>query len=59
MTTMTNPPSYNSGKSYERIKQELMAWREITELSKDKQDIAVALSLPEDDENKIKDNVFD
>ena len=59
MTTKINPPSFNSAKSYERYKQELLAWREITELSKNKQGIAVALSLPEDDENKIKDKVFD
>ena len=54
-----NPPSFNSAKSYERFKQELLAWREITEISKNKQGIAVALSLPDDDENKIKDKVFD
>ena len=59
MTTKINPPSFNSAKSYERFKQELLAWREITELSKNKQGIAVALSLPYDDENKIKDKVFD
>ena len=59
MTTKINPPSFNSAKSYERFKQELLAWREITELSKNKQGIAVALSLPDDDENKIKDKVFD
>ena len=59
MTTKINPPSFNSAKSYERYKQELLAWREITELSKNKQGIAVALSLPEDDEYKIKDKVFD
>ena len=53
-----NPPSFNSAKSYERFKQELLAWREITEISKNKQGIAVALSLPDDDENKIKDKVF-
>ena len=59
MTTKINPPAFNSAKSYERFKQELLAWREITELSKNKQGIAVALSLPDDDENKIKDKVFD
>ena len=52
MTTRINPPSCNSGKSYERFKQELLALREITEQSKHKQGIAVALSLPEDDEKK-------
>lgn len=59
MTTKINPPSFNSAKSYERFKQEILAWREITELSKKKQGIAVALSLPEDDENQIKDKIFD
>ena len=59
MTMKINPPSFNSAKSYERFKQELLAWREITEISKNKQGIAVALSLPDDDENKIKDKVFD
>ena len=59
MTTRINPPSLNSTKSYERFKQELLAWRELTELKKEKQGIAVALSLPEDDENRIKDKVFD
>ena len=58
MTMKINPPSFNSAKSYERFKQELLAWREITEISKNKQGIAVALSLPDDDENKIKDKVF-
>ena len=57
MTTKINQPSFNSAKSYEMFKQELLAWREITELSKNKQVIAVALSLPDDDENKIKDKV--
>ena len=36
MTTRINPPSFNSVKSYERFKQEILAWREITEISKTK-----------------------
>ena len=56
MTTKISPPSLNS--TNERFKQGLLAWREITELKKEKQDIAVALSLPEDDENRIKDKVL-
>ena len=59
MTTGINPPSFSSAKSYERLKQEILAWREITELSKTKQGIAVALSLPEEDESQIKDKVYD
>lgn len=58
MTTRINPPSFTSAKIYERYKQELLAWREITELSKTEQGIAVALSLPEEDESQIKDKVF-
>ena len=37
---------------------ELLAWKEITDLRPDKQGIAIALSLPEDDESKIRENVF-
>ena len=37
----------------------MLAWKEITDLAKNKQGIAVALSLPEDDEHQIKDKVFD
>ena len=54
MTTKINPPSFNTAKSYECFKQELLAWREITDLSKKKQGIEVALSLPEDNESQIK-----
>ena len=58
MTTRINPPSFSSAKSYERFKQEILAWREITELSKTKHGIAVALSLPEEDESQIKDGLI-
>ena len=53
------PPSLEKAKTYERFKQEVLAWREITDLAKNKQGIAVALSLPEDNEHQIKDKVFD
>ena len=59
MTIKINPPSFNSTKSYERFNQELLAWKEITELSNNKHGMAVTLSLPDDDENEIKDKVFD
>ena len=59
MTTRINPPSLEKAKTYERFRQEVLAWREITDLAKNKQGIAVALSLPEDDEHQIKDKVFD
>ena len=59
MTTRINPPSLEKAKNYERFKQEVLAWKGITDLAKNKQGIAVALSLPEDDEHQIKDKVFD
>ena len=37
----------------------MLAWKEITDLAKNKQGITVALLLPEDDEHRIKDKVFD
>ena len=43
---------------YELYKQKLLAWREVTDLSKDKLGVAIALSLPEEDKNKIQEKVF-
>ena len=59
MATRISPPVLGKGKNYERFKQELLAWREITDLSKAKQSIAVALTLPENDETQIREKVFD
>ena len=59
MATKINPPKYNSLKSYELYKQELLAWKEITELAKEKRGVAIALTLPEEDESKIREKVFD
>ena len=59
MTTRINPPAFNKDKNYERFKQELLAWKEITHLRQDKQGIAIAMSLPEEDESKFRENVFD
>ena len=54
-----NPPNFHKGKSYELYKQELLAWNEITELAKAKRGVAIALTLPEDDEHRIREKVFD
>jgi hypothetical protein len=54
-----SPPAYGKEKSYERYKQELLAWREVTDLAKSKQGIVVALSLPENDCSNIREKVFD
>ena len=53
-----DPPRLSS-KTYELYRQELLAWREVTELSKEKQGIAIALSLPENDTTQIRGKVFD
>lgn len=58
MATKINPPKYSQSKSYELYKQELLAWKEITELEKKKRGVAIALTLPEDDDSKIREKVF-
>ena len=59
MTTRINSPIFNKRKNYERFRQELTTWKEITDLSKDKQCIVIVLSLPEDDESQIREKGFD
>ena len=51
-------PAYKES-NYERYRLELMAWREITDIPKEKQGIAIALSLPEETECSIREKVFD
>ena len=46
-------------KSYERYKQELLALKLVYDVTKSKQGIIVALSLPEDHETQIREKVFD
>ena len=53
------PPSFDSvHKPYNRWVEEIKAWRELTDLDKKKQGIAIALTLPEQDESGIRDKVF-
>ena len=59
MAMKIRPPDFTKSKSYERYKLELMAWRGVTDIDKKKQGVAVALSLPEDDESGIREKVFD
>ena len=58
MVMRIDPPNLGS-KTYELYRQELLAWREVTELRKEKQGIAIALSLPENDNTQIREKVFD
>ena len=54
-----NLPTFSKSKSYELYKQELLAWKEITDLDKRRQGVAIALTLPQDDEMQIREKVFD
>ena len=52
-----NPPGLAS-KSYELYKQELLAWREVTEICRSKQGIVIALTLPNEEPFKVRENVL-
>ena len=58
MATRIDPPTLGS-EPYEMYKQELLAWREVTDLRKEKQGIVIALSLPKNDKTQIREKVFD
>ncbi len=58
MSMEISPPAFKS-KNYERYCLELEAWGEVTELAKAKQEIAIALSLPEEIETGIRERVLD
>ena len=58
MATEISIPSLTGSTSYELWKLQTQAWTVVTELSKKKQAVAVALNLPEDDKRKIKEKVF-
>ena len=57
-TTRIDPPSLRT-KAYELYRKELLAWREVTDPGKDKQGVATALPLPEDDKTQIREKVFE
>ena len=52
------PPSMLN-KSYDLYKKELNVWSHLTSLEKKKQGLAVALSLPEDGVENIREKVFE
>ena len=51
-------PKFSAEKPYERYKNELNVWKEVTDADKSKHGFLVVLSLPEDDESQIRDKVF-
>ena len=48
----------SQGKTYEQYSIELTAWREVTDLDKSKQGIAIALFFPGQYEHKLREKVF-
>ena len=57
MADCRKPPSFED-KPYERYIEELKAWTFATDLSKEKQGLAVALSFSENDPFHIRDRIF-
>ena len=57
MSIKLSPPVL--GDNYERYKQELEAWRIITDVPQKKQGITIALTLPDDHPSGIRGRVFE
>ena len=57
MESYKKPPSFGD-KPYEWYIEELKAWSILTEVSKNKQAVAVALSFPDNDSTQIRDKMF-
>ena len=52
------PPAFTALKSYSRWIEEIKVWQALTDLDKKKQGLAIALSLPEEGLNSVRDKVF-
>ena len=52
------PPVFTTNKPYSRWVDEIKAWQALTDLDAKKRGIAIALSLPEEGKNSIRDKVF-
>ena len=59
MSSRLQTPVFKKDKNYEVYRSQLQLWRECTDLAKEKQGIFVYLSLPDDDETKIKERALD
>ena len=57
MTTRIDPPSLDPSTPYEVYRRELLMWRVCTDIRKEKQGAAIALSLPRTHKSKIRDKV--
>ena len=58
MATRIDPPTLGT-EPYEMYRRELLVWREVTDLRKEKQGVVIALSLPKNDKSQIRQKVFD
>lgn len=52
------PPVFTTQKPYSRWIDEIKAWQALTDLDIKKRGIAIALSLPEEGQNSVRDKVF-
>ena len=56
MSSYKNPPEFNSKLNpYGWYVEEVRAWSIFTDLAKEKQGVAIALSLPENDPSGVRD----
>ena len=58
MSSKVKIPVYSKDKGFEQYKQELQAWKEVTDVDAKKQAIAVALTIPDKDDSRIRERVF-
>ena len=59
MSSRLQTPVFKKDKNYEVYRSQLQLWWECTDLAKEKQCIFIYLSLPDDDETKIKERALD
>ena len=49
-------PSLTKDKDYEQYKSEVELWQDVTEVNKEKQGVWLALALPDDHPDGLKEN---
>lgn len=52
-------PVLTKNRTYEQFKRETLAWSQMTEFREERQAIVVALNIPEELEQMIREKVFD
>ena len=59
MTGIQIPKLMWGKKTFDQYKNEILAWQTITKIRKEDQGVYIALSLPDCDESKIREQVFE